>query len=302
MKRHEPINYRNTRWVWQSFEYLCFRLTGVAAAISLGPDDIAKARADQVAAGLDPKKFPDRCIRTGDVYGMLAPRIATELGLPTGLPVVAGTVDSFASWVGTATFTQGTACNTIGTTNSFAVVWNQPLQDASRRVGPVRQPCGSNWVIAGATSSGGNWLEWFARSFYPDTRDGLSLVTKEAATVPAGADGLLALPYLEGERAPLQDSQARAVFFGISERHRRAHFAKAVLEAMAFAVRDVYEVLQSVGAIATEVRLAGPAARDTMCSQMRADVLGLPVLISEFSESGLLGAAMIAAVGTGVLS
>ncbi len=124
-------------------------------------------------------------------------------------------------------------------------------------------------------------------------------VAEEADSVPAGANGLIALPYLVGERSPILDPYARSVFFGISETHTRAHFARAVLESVAFAVRDVCEVIKELGAEIEEVRVAGGATRNDVWNQIKADVLGQRVLVPEIPDSGMLGAAIIAAWGTG---
>jgi xylulokinase len=297
LKRHEPARYRNTRWALQSYEYLPFRLTGEACAVTVG--NAAAADAAETA-GLDGRKFPTRLLRCGEPWGLVSAAAAAETGLPSGLPVVAGTVDAFAAWLGTGTLDPGQLCNTSGTSNTLALVRAEPLRDAAGRFGALPHPAGQSWMVAGAMASGGQMLDWFRRTFYGDDPVALSLVLREAAAAPAGADGLLVLPYLAGERSPVKDPQARAVFFGLSEAHGRPHLARAVLEAAAFAVRDLCDVIGQAGGRATEVRLAGPAAQCDLTSRIRADVLGLPVVLPEVAEAGALGAAMTAAHGVGL--
>jgi xylulokinase len=296
LKRHEAARYRQTRRALQSYEYVPFRLTGEANAVAINN----AAADDYKAAGLDGSKFPARRLRCGEPWGVVSAAAAAETGLPTGLPVVAGTVDAFAAWLGTGTLEPGQLCNTTGTTNTLALAWHEPWRDAAGRFGALPHPAGDGWMIAGALASGGQLLDWFRRTFYGEDAGALAQVLREAAAAPAGAEGLLVLPYLAGERSPVNDPQARAVFFGLSEAHGRRHLARAVLESAALAVRDLVDVIGQVGGRATEIRLAGPAARCALSSQIRADVLGLPVVLPEVADAGALGAAMAAGYGAGL--
>lgn len=303
MKRHEPENYQRTRYVFDSFDYLIFKLTGEPVCIPMTGSALPWAADDLTGAGLDPDKIPARVCLMGEVAGRLKGDVASALGLRVGLPVIAGTVDSFAAWLGTATISRGALCNTVGTTDGVAVVVAGAINDPRNRVQSIphileRQGT-RDWIVGGAMSSGGIMLDWLARRFYNHVTDAYGLINEEAASVPVGAAGLTVLPYLVGERSPINDPHARAVFFGVSETHTRAHFARAVLESVAFAVRDVCETLVEVGAEITEVRLAGSAARSDVWNQIRADVLGYCVLVPETADSSLLGAAIIAGWGAG---
>jgi xylulokinase len=298
-KRRRPEVYAKTHWVLQSYEYLGFCLTGISAAIPLVSTIHQSFRQAIERAGLDVGKFPDRVALPGDRIGTVSPEVADALGLDRDVPVIAGGMDAFASWIGTATLRKGQACNTAGTTNSVGIAWDQPLVDPQRRVGSLPNVLVNNWTLAGATSNGSNVIHWLIRVFYGSADDAMDRLFAEAMTVSAGADGLIALPYLEGERAPLHDPHARAAFFGITSSHGRPHFARAMLEAIAFSVRDVMAVLEEIGATVEDVRIAGPAGQNLAWSQIRADVLDKPVIVPEIGESGLLGAAMIAAIGVG---
>jgi xylulokinase len=300
LKRYEPTRYQNTRWALQSYEYLPFKLTGEACAVTNGTSAAAAPSDVAEAVGLDASKFPGRRLRCGEPWGRVCAAAAAETGLPSGLPVVAGTVDAFAAWLGTGTLEPGQLCNTTGTTNTLALVRKEPLEDGEGRFGTVPHPCGDNWMAAGALTSGGQLLDWFRRTFYGNDSGALALLLREAASAPAGAEGLLVLPYLAGERSPVKDPHARAVFFGLSEAHRRAHLARAVVEAAALAVGDLCDVMHQGGGRASEVRLAGPAAQSDLSGQIRADVLGLPVVLPEVADAGALGAAMAAGNGAGL--
>ena len=299
MRRHEPDRYRRMRWALQSYEYVSFRLTGITTAITSTREEGTAARLLE-DVGLDPAHRPETVRCPGNLIGALSPQVALEVGLPAGLPVIAGTVDCFATWIGTGALRSGTLCVTTGTSSGVAAISDRRIVDPRGRVGSMPHVIGDRWVLAGPTSSGGNMVAWFANQFYSDEPDRIARLSRDAASIPAGADGLITLPYLIGERAPIDDPQARSVFFGIGEAHTRAHFARAVLESVAFAVLDVCEVMREVGAGFDEVRLAGPAAHNIAWSRIRADVLGRPVLIPEVADSALLGAAILAARGAGV--
>jgi xylulokinase len=300
LKRHEPRAYAATRCVLESFEYLALALTGEAVAIPpFGPGRSA-SDADVAAVGLDPGLFPDRACALGATIGPLTPAAARATGLPCGVPVVAGTIDSFAAWLGTATLDPGVACNTAGTTDGLAVVTSAPVADPRGRVHAVPHVVGGRWIAGGAMSSGGCTLDWFVRRFYDGVEGPYAAAERDAGSVPPGAGGLVVLPYVAGERAPINDPDARCVFFGIGAEHTRAHLARAVLESVAFAVRDVCEPLAELGASIDEVRVAGGGARSLVWSQIRADVLGRPVRVPEVPDSSLLGAAATAAAGAGL--
>ncbi|MBI3951817.1 MAG: hypothetical protein HY314_15315 [Acidobacteria bacterium] len=297
LKRNEPSSYARTRAVFQTYEFISFKLTG--QAVSIAPlEQFPPWTSEGIqASGLEREKFPPRIGNLGEVLGPLTPAVAAECQLPAGLPVVAGTVDSFAAWIGTATTRKGVVCNTVGTSDGIALVWDQPIRDQRGRVDSMPHVIGRDWIVGGALSSGGITLDWFVRRFCDHLPNAFEIIADEARSVPLGAEGLLALPHLMGERSPINDPHARAVFFGISEKHTRAHFARAVLESVAYAVRDVCEVLVELGGEIEEVRVAGGGAQSDVWSQVKADVLGRPVLVPEIADSGLLGAAIIAGWG-----
>ncbi|CAN5688838.1 xylulokinase [soil metagenome] len=299
LKRHEPTNYNRTKYVFESFDYISFKLTHQVA--SIGPTGRPSPwSAKHIGSlGLDPEKFPSRSSQFGEVFGSLTPAVASKLGLPSGLPVIAGTIDAFAAWLGTATLSKGALCNTAGTSEGIALVWDKPLDDPRGRVISMPHITGEGWIIGGAMSTGGIMLDWFVRRFYDHVDNPYLAVANDADSVEPGAGGLMALPYLVGERSPIFDPNARSVFFGVTEKHTRAHFARAVLESVAFAVRDVCEVIKEVGAEIGEVRVAGGTAQCSVWNQIKADVLGRRVLVPEITESSMLGAAIIAAWGTG---
>jgi xylulokinase len=155
------------------------------------------------------------------------------------------------------------------------------------------------WV-GGPMQGGGGTLLWWARSFYGQQPD-LQQLADEASAMPPGADGLLFLPYLRGERAPVWDPQARGAFVGLTDHHARAHYTRAVYEGIAFAVRDILERSQVAAGIHAEtLRVSGGPSRSGLWNQIKADVTGLPVQQMAVSDAACLGAAMLAAIGVQV--
>jgi xylulokinase len=302
VKRYEPTNYHQTRSVLHSYEYVGYKLTGQVASIAATEQLSPWAEQDFGASGLDREKFPPRVCKLGELLGPVCRQAAEETGLRSGLPVVAGTVDAFAAWIGTATTEKGVLCNTVGTSDGIALVWDQPLRDPQGRLDLMPHVTGRDWIIGGALSSGGITLDWFARRFYDHVPNPYDRITVESSSIPVGAEGLIALPYLVGERSPMNDPHARGVFFGLAETHTRAHLARAVLESVAFAVRDVCQALVEVGAEIKQIRVAGGGAQSDVWNQIKADVVGRPVLVPQVADSGLLGAAIIAGWGVGEFS
>lgn len=300
MKRKEPSSYRETRCIFQSYEYLAYKLTGKATSIVVRPDRLPRAPEAIAVSGLDPHKFPEEIVRTGEVYGALSSEIARQLGLTCGTPVIAGTVDSFSSWIGIAADHAGVLCDELGTSSRVSLVCEHAIPTKRDSLGAIPHLNGRDWVIAAAMSCGGVTLDWFVREFYPGEERPFEKLVSDAASVPEGAGGLVFLPYLNGERAPMRDPQARGVIYGIAAHHTRAHFARAILESLAFAVRDVCEVFKDAGGKIEQARIAGPSGRNRLLNQIKADVLDVEVLVPENTDSSLLGAAMLASWGSGI--
>jgi sugar (pentulose or hexulose) kinase len=159
-------------------------------------------------------------------------------------------------------------------------------------------PLPGRWVVGGAMAALGASVDWLRESVLGGAVDAGTLLA-EAATVPAGSGGLLFLPYLAGERAPVFDDRARGAFVGLTLAHGRAELARAVLEGAAFAMRSVAEPLAAAGAPIGELRLSGRRTPGDAWGRIKADVLGVPVGIPTVGESAVVGAAILAAAGVG---
>jgi xylulokinase len=155
----------------------------------------------------------------------------------------------------------------------------------------------------GVTQGAGLSLRWFRDQFgagKDDGRDPYERLLEEASKVPPGADGLLWAPYLMGERTPHLDPDARGALVGITAQHRRAHVIRAILEGVAFSLRDSLTLFKDIGVPITSIQLGGGGARGRLWQQIQADIYGMPVELLEADEGAAYGAGLLAGVGTGV--
>ncbi len=294
LERHDPAAAARTRWYLNAWEWAAFRLTEVAATTrSLG--QVLPDRARLSAAGLAVERLPP-VVETGSIVGALLPAAAADLGVAAGIPVVAGTNDAFASFLGAGLLERGDAVDTGGTSGGLAVYWDVPVEVPGAWVAPA--PIPDRWLIGGAMTATGRALDWLA----DDVLGGVPVETliAEAATVPPGCDGLVFLPYLAGERSPLWDPDARGAFVGLTLAHGRGHLARAVLEAAAYALRHVAAPVRAAGLGIDHLVVTGGTARSEVWNRIKADVLGVPVDVPAVRETALLGAAMLGAVAIGL--
>jgi len=291
VERHDPGAASRARWYLNSWEWAALRLTGVAARTrSPGQEPIDPDHA--AAAGLAAERLPP-VIDAGSVVGRLSAPAAAELGLPAEMPVFAGTVDSFASFHGAGLVDPGDAIDTGGTSGGLAVYWDSAIAVRETWVAPAPLP--GRWMVGGAMTSTGRALDWFATDVVGGV-DASSLV-QAAAHIEPGAQGLVFLPYLAGERSPIWDPLARGAFVGLTLGHRAPHLARAIMEGAALALRHVATPILAAGIRIDELRVTGGTARHDPWNQIKADVMGVRVAVAEVREAALLGGAIMGAVG-----
>jgi xylulokinase len=296
MKRHRAEVYRQARWFLAAWDFVAYRLCGRAVRSVLAAFDPCPQNEFR-AAGLPESLFPPTVVAGQPIAG-LTPRAAHETGLPEGLPVVAGTHDGLATFIGAGLVDVGLAADVNGTSGGLALCWREPIEEAGIFCQAWLHP--QEYIVGGAMATLGRALDWY-RSVVSSAGGGRDDLIEGATTVPLGADGLIFLPYLWGERAPIWDSQARGVFFGLTLQHTRDHLARAILESVAFAVRHLAEGLAGSGAQIDEMRVCGGQARSAPWNQIKADVTGFPVAVPRVTEAALMGAAVLAGVGAGLL-
>lgn len=294
VERHEPGVATATRWYLATWEWLAFRLSGVACA-PLVPDQLVPDPRVATDAGVPAAKLPP-VGRTGEPLGSLTATAADALGLRAGIPVVGGTVDAFASYHGAGLREPGDAFDPGGAAGGFGVYWDRPIDVPGGFVTPA--PLAGLYSVGAAMAATGRALDWYRDAILGDTVT-TAVLLAEAAATPPGADGLVFLPYLSGERSPLWDPQARGVFAGLTLAHGRGHLARAILEASALAIRHVATPMLAAGVRVTEMRACGGPARSDAWNAIKADVTGFRVAVPAVLETAVLGSAILAAVGIG---
>jgi xylulokinase len=294
VERHEPDVAAATRWYLTTWEWLAHRLTGEAAA-SLVPNQLVPDPGRVNAAGIPAERLP-RVARTGEVVGTVTETAASALGVRAGRPVVGGTVDAFASYLGAGLLEPGDAYDPGGSAGGFGVYWDRPVEVPGAFVTPA--PLAGRFSVGAAMAATGRSLDWYRDQVLVDTV-ALDTLLDEAALTPPGAEGLVFLPYLAGERSPIWDPEARGVLAGLTLGHGRAHISRAIVEASALAIRHVAEPMLAAGVRVTEMRVCGGPARSAFWNGVKADATGFPVAVPAVLETAVLGAAILGSVGIG---
>ncbi|MGE5623636.1 MAG: xylulokinase, partial [Methanocella sp.] len=315
VRDHEPENYARIGHVLLPKDYIRWRLTGeLATEVSDASGtlflDVAGRRwSAEMLAGLDiPREWLPSVHESPVITGLVSRAAAEATGLPQGLPVVGGGGDQAAGAVGNGIVEEGIVSSTIGTSGVVFAFTPEIKADPEGRLHSFCHAVPGKWHVMGVTQAAGGSLQWFRNHLGQAEvevarlarRDPYELLAEEAATVPPGADGLVFLPYLMGERTPHLDSQAKGVFFGLTSRHTKAHLVRAVMEGVAFSLRDCLSLIEDLGIRVDAVRLSGGGARSPLWRQIQADVFGKEVSLVSSVEGPAFGVALLAGVGTGV--
>jgi xylulokinase len=279
------------------------RATDVADASGTLLLDVTRRRwSDDMlhAAGIDRAVLP-ALYESPDVCGTVSSSGAEATGLVAGTPVVAGAGDQAAGATGTGIVTPGAVSATIGTSGVVFAATDRPAVDSRGRLHTFCHAIPGRWHVMGVTQAAGLSLRWFRDRFAADLSladgDPYDRLTAEAATVAPGAEGLLWAPYLMGERTPHLDPDARGALIGLTASHTRAHVVRAILEGVAFSLRETFTIFDEMRVPVTNVRLGGGGARSSLWRQIQADVYGREVEIVEAEEGAAYGAAILAGVG-----
>ncbi len=317
LRKHEPENYRKVRKVLLPKDYIRFRLTGefateVSDASGTLLFDVRNRRwSDTVLEELEiPGDWMPPAVESPEVTGRVRPEVAEELGLPVGTPVVGGGGDQAAGAVGNGIVEPGVVSAVLGTSGVVFAYSDSPETDPRGRLHTFCHAVPGKWHQMGVMLSAGGSFRWFRDVLGQEEvteaqergLDPYAVLTERAEKAPPGAEGLLFLPYLAGERTPYPDPNARGVYVGLSLRHGKAHLVRSVLEGVAFGLRDSLEILRDLGVPIRQIRVSGGGARSPLWRQILANVFGLPVVTTNAEEGPAYGVALLAAVGTGNFS
>jgi xylulokinase len=309
VREHEPGAWARVRSVLLPKDYVRLRLTGERATDAADASgtlllDVAARRWSREmieAAEIDERLLPP-VFESPEVVGRVSKGGAEATGLREGTPVVAGAGDQAAGAVGMGIVRPGAVSATIGTSGVVFAATDRPALDPAGRVHTFCHAVPGRWHVMGVTQGAGLSLRWFRDQFgagREDGRDPYERMSEEAARAPAGSGGVLWAPYLMGERTPHLDPSARAALVGVTASHTRAHVVRALLEGVAFSLRDSFEIFREMGVPVENVRLGGGGARSALWRQIQADVYGREVGTVEAEEGAAYGAALLAGVGAG---
>ena len=309
VRENEPQNWARVRSVMLPKDYVRFRLTGekaidVADASGTLMLDVARRKWSKEmlqAAEIDEALLPS-LFESPEVCGKVSAEAAAATGLAAGTPVVAGAGDQAAGATGMGIVAPGAVSATIGTSGVVFAATDRPALDPKGRLHTFCHAIPGRWHVMGVTQSAGLSLRWFRDQFgtRSDGRDPYEVLSDEAASAPSGSDGLLWAPYLMGERAPHLDPEARGMLAGLTASHTRRHVVRAILEGVAFSLKDTFSIFEEMNVPVKRIRLGGGGARSQLWRQIQADVYGHEVEIVEAEEGAAYGAALLAGVGAQV--
>jgi xylulokinase len=316
VRENEPELWSRVRHIMLPKDYVRFRLTGERAIDQADASgtlllDVAKRRwSAEVLSGTGIEiDFLPALYESPEICGKLNAEGAAATGLNLGTPVVAGAGDQAAGAVGMGIVRAGVVSATIGTSGVVFAATDRPALDPRGRLHTFCHAIPGRWHVMGVTQAAGLSLRWFRDTFGTaaggsgsaasgiTTRDPYEFLSEEAAAAPPGAEGLLWAPYLMGERTPHLDPNARGALVGITPSHRRAHILRAILEGVAFSLKDSFSIFDEMKVPVTTIRLGGGGARSALWRQIQADVYAHEVELVEAEEGAAYGAAILAAVG-----
>jgi xylulokinase len=326
LRNHEPEHYARLARVLLPKDYIRLKLTGVAAADAsdaagtLLLDLRARDWSDEILRALEiPRAWLPRVVEGPEVTGGLLSEVATALGLPSGLPVVAGGGDNAAAAVGTGVVRTGVISSSIGTSGVLFAHADTIALDPQGRLHTFCHAVPDKYHLMAVTLSAGGAFRWLRDTLSgtederrktevsssvprPPSSVTYDQLTAMAVSVPIGAEGLVFLPYLTGERTPHLDPLASGAFVGLTARHTAAHMARAVMEGVVFSLRDGLEIMRALGLPLGEVRATGGGGRSPLWRQMQADIYGAEVATLVAEEGPAYGAALLAGVGAGLFA
>jgi len=314
VRQNEPSIYSRARKMLLPKDFVRFKLTGtyateVSDASGTSLFDVRKRKwSEEVLERLDiPFAMVPDVHESTATTGEVCRGASDETGLRVGTPVVGGGGDQAAGALGNGIVRPGVISATIGTSGVVFAHTDEVKVDPEGRLHTFCHAVPGKWHVMGVMLSAGGSMRWFrdklgsqevqaakARSIDP-----YDLLTSEASKLPPGSEGLLFLPYLSGERTPHKDPDARGVFFGLSLRTGKGHLVRAIMEGVAFGMRDSLEIMKSLGISIAQVRASGGGARSELWCQIQSDVYGVELHRMEAEEGPAFGSALIAGVGVG---
>jgi len=320
IRKNEPEVWAKAKTICEYQDFINYKLTGEICASSCnaasrwhwdGEESILDGTSDNPHPGRPltlykqlgvpelAEKLPQRCLPMGAQVGTLTQEAATHLGLPVGLSVTQGGADAFVGMIGLGCINPGQMCLITGSSHLHCVVSALPASAkgvwGAYRGAPLP---GINFAEGGQSSTGSiiRWMRNIFGSAHVEYRD----LDDDAARIPPGCEGLVALETFQGSRTPITDPMATGALLGVTLSHTRAHIWRALMEAVCFGTKACVDALEIAGHTCDEIVMAGGATRSNLWLQMHADVTGKPIMVCENADAPLLGCAILASVNSGV--
>jgi xylulokinase len=304
LRKNEPRSFEQIAQVMLPKDYIGFCLTSehvsepsdASATLLLDLKERHWSQTMIEACEVERAWLP-RLAKSNEVIGAVTKTAAAQTGLREGTFVVAGGGDTPCAAFALGVTQPNQVVCTVGTAAQLFLPTDAPMIDLGGRIHALCHCAPKMWYVMGAHLNGGLCLSWLA-ALFPETS--IKKLMREASQVSIGSDGLFFLPYLQGERTPHFDPNARGVFFGLNATHTRGHLVRAVLEGVAFALRDSLEIFRSMSQVNTKLLLVGGAMQNALWQEIVASVLALPTSATDNPHGSALGAAMLAGESVGM--
>lgn len=309
IKRNVPEIYNKTYKFLTPNDYLITKLTGEAYLTDYinaakwhydtEQERYPKELINQAGIGLS--KLPE-VVSPGKEIGCISETASKATGLSQNTKVIISSYDAISSFIGSGISEEGEACDISGTVTVFRTAASKKTKGKLYGIQQIPYKEAGLYILGGSNNMGGSLIEWVRQCYYMNEELPYELMEKEAREAGAGAGGLIFLPYLLGERAPIWDVEARGVFFGLERVHTRKEMTRAVFESTGFIDLDMMKAIEQSGGIVDKIRLSGGLARVGLVSQIKADITGKDIEVLDEFETTASGAAMIALFGQGIFS
>jgi xylulokinase len=308
VRENEPEIYKQCAHMLLPKDYIRYKLSGayamdMAEASGTSLLNVAKRQwSDEVLAALQiPREWMPTLCEGSEIASEVSSEAAALTGLKAGTPIAGGGGDQAAGAVGMGCVSPNKIGVTVGTSGVVFAPLSQYAYEPEGRLHAFCHSVPNQWHFMGVMLSAAGSLQWYRDSLAPDTA--FDALLAEAATAPPASDGLFFMPYLTGERTPHPDALARGAFIGLTSRHSRAHMTRAVLEGVAFGLKDSFTLIAKAGLPSSyEVRISGGGAKSPIWQQIIADIFEAPLVNVNTPEAGAFGAALLGAVGIGAFA
>jgi xylulokinase len=304
LKKYKPDIYSRIHKILLPKDYIRLKLTNefisdVSDASGTSLLDVKRRNwSNEILTQLDiPVDWLPLVLESKEISGKITKEAALKTGLKEGTHVIAGAGDQAAGAVGCGAVKEGLISITLGTSGVVFTSSNIFRIEPEGKLHAFCHALPDRWHLMGVTLSAAGSFQWLKETFFNDVS--YDLLTKSAETILPGSEGLIYLPYLSGERTPYPDPNAKGTFIGITLRHNKSHFVRALLEGVSFSMKDCYQLISNIGIVADKIIISGGGAKSELWKSIIADLFGVEINTLNSTEGAPYGAAILAAVGTG---